>query len=159
MSILIAYSSKHGCSEKCAVILKEQLHGKVDLINLKEKNDLELNKYNKVILGGSIYVGKIQKEISEFCDKYLDDLKQKKIGLFICGMQDDETVQKQLNENFPKELLEIAEVKSYFGGEFIFNKLNFMEKLIVKKVVKIQSDKSNILEDNIFKFAEEINAI
>ena len=32
-----------------------------------------------------------------------------------------------------------------------------MEKLIVKKVSKITSNMSNILEDNIYKFAQKIN--
>ena len=68
-------------------------------------------------------------------------------------------INTELNQNFPSELLEVAEAKGHFGGEFIFDKMNFMEKLIVKKVSKITSNMSNILEDNIYKFAQEINSI
>lgn len=47
----------------------------------------------------------------------------------------------------------------FLGGEFIFDKMNFLEKIIVKKASKITSNKSNILEDNIRKFAQTMNAI
>lgn len=159
MSTLIVYASKYGCTEKCVKLMSKKLNDKVDLINLKNIKDIDLLKYDKVIIGGSIYIGRIQKEVTEFCSKNLDKLKEKRIGLFICGMQDEDIIKTELNQNFPSELLEIAEAKGHFGGEFIFDKMNFMEKLIVKKVSKVTSNKSNILEDNIHKFAQEINSI
>lgn len=157
MDTLIVYASKHGCTEKCANLLKEKLDGKVYVVNLKDSNEIDLSKYDKVIIGGSIYVGKIQKEVSKFSSENLETLKGKQVGLFICGMQSEEAIEKGLNENFPKELLKTAKAKGYFGGEFVFDKLGFMEKQIVKKVAKVNSDKSNILNSNIFKFAEIMN--
>lgn len=157
MDTLIVYESKHGCTEKCANVLKGKLDGRVDVINLKNTPKIDFSKYEKVIIGGSIYIGKTQKEVLKFSSENLEDLKEKEIGLFICGMQSEEILEKELNENFPKELLEIAKAKEYFGGEFIFDKLGFMEKEIVKRVAKVNSDKSNILKENIAKFAEKMN--
>lgn len=158
MDTLLVYASKYGCTEKCAKLVAERLNGNVDMVNLKEKKEIDLSKYNKVIIGGSIYIGKIQKEVTEFCSKYLNTLKEKPIGLFICGLQKD-AIETEINQNFPPELLEIAEAKEYFGGEFIFEKMNFMEKMIVKKVAKTNSDISEIQEDNINKFANVMNLI
>ncbi len=159
MNTLIVYTSKYGCTEKCAGLLSKELNDKVDIINLKNAGDIDISKYDKVIIGGSIYIGRIQKEVTEFCSKNLDKLKEKGIGLFICGMQEGEAINTELNQNFPSELLNIAAAKEYLGGEFIFDKMNFMEKLIVKVVSKVSSNKSNILKDNIHKFAQEMNAI
>ncbi|MBL4937065.1 flavodoxin domain-containing protein [Clostridium sp. YIM B02515] len=159
MNTLIVYTSKYGCTEKCAELLTKELNDKVDIINLKNAGDIDISKYDKVIIGGSIYIGRIQKEVTEFCSKNLDKLKEKGIGLFICGMQEGEAINTELNQNFPSELLNIAAAKEYLGGEFIFDKMNFMEKLIVKVVSKASSNKSNILKDNIHKFAQEMNAI
>lgn len=158
MKTLLVYASKYGCTEKCAKLVAERLNGNVDMVNLKEKKEIDLSKYNKVIIGGSIYIGKIQKEVTEFCSKYLNTLREKPIGLFICGLQKD-AIETEINQNFPPELLEIAETKEYFGGEFIFEKMNFMEKMIVKKVAKTNSDISEIQEDNINKFANVMNLI
>lgn len=159
MNTLIVYASKYGCTEKCAELLSKELIGKVDIINLKQASNIDISKYEKIIIGGSIYIGKIQKEVKEFCSKNLDKLKEKRIGLFICGMQEGETINTEFNQNFNPELIKIADAKEHFGGEFIFDKMNFMEKIIVKKVSKVTSNKSNILENNIYKFAQVMNTI
>lgn len=159
MSTLIVYASKYGCTEKCVELLSKDLMEKAELVNLKHITNVDLSKYDKVIIGGSIYIGKIQKEVTDFCNKNLDILKNKNIGLFICGMQEGEAIKTELEQNFPKELLAIAKTKEYLGGEFSFDKMNFMEKMIVKKVAKITESKSFILGDNIHKFAQKMNTI
>ncbi|WFA09360.1 flavodoxin domain-containing protein [Tissierella sp. Yu-01] len=159
MDTLIVYASKHGCTEKCAELLSKELIGKVDIINLKKAMYTDISKYDKVIIGGSIYIGKIQKEVTEFCSKNLDKLKKKRIGLFICAMQGADIINTELNSNFNSELIKIADAKECFGGEFIFERMNFLEKFIVKKVSKVTSSKSNILEGNIHKLAQAMNAI
>lgn len=159
MNALIAYSSKYGCTKKCVDLLHKELNGNVDIINLQTSKNIELSKYDKVIIGGSIYMGMIQKEVKEFCNNNLEILKGKQIGLFICGMQEGQSINTEINENFPKELLEISIVKEHFGGEFTFSKMKFFEKMIVKMISKTSSDKSNILKDNINKFALEMNSI
>ncbi len=159
MSTLIAYATKHGCVEKCARMLSEKIEGKVVLSNLKEEKDIDLSQYDKIIIGGSIYVGKIRKEVTEFCSKNLDELMEKKTGLFICGMQEEGVVEKELQDSFPKELYESAVTKEVFGGEFIFKKMNFMERFIIKKVSKVDQDLSRISEKKIAQFAELMNKV
>lgn len=159
MKTLVIYSTKHGCTELCAEKLSGQLLGSVDLYSLKSKKVPELTLYDNIIIGGSIYMGKIQKEVSEFCNQNLELLKKKKLGLFICCMGEGETAEKQLETSFPKELLDIAVVKSNFGGMFDFKKMNFMERTIVKKVSKITGDTSNIREDMIKEFANFMDEV
>lgn len=54
-------------------------------------------------------------------------------------MEEGEVAQKQLQNAFPDELLNIAKATACFGGEFNFEKMNFFERLIVKKVAKSKS--------------------
>lgn len=157
MKTLIVFSTKYGTTEKCVNLLKEKIKGDVDLFNLKTKKDIDISPYDNVIIGGSVYMGNIQKEVKEFCAKNISPLKKKKIGLFICCMSDKETAKNQLEASYPKELLEKAFAKECFGGEFILSKMNFFHKLIVKKVSKAKEDKFNILKENIKKLAFEVN--
>lgn len=157
MKTLIAYGTRYGCTEKCSKLVSEKINGKVDLCDLKAVKSIDLSQYNKVIIGGSIYMEKIQKEVSEFCVKNLDALKDKKVGLFISCMRDGDFAEKELKASFPKDLLDNAIVKENFGGEFIFKKMGFMERLIVKKVAKIYEDTSNILNERIISFAKSMN--
>lgn len=159
MKILIVYGTKHGFTKKCAKGLSEKLKGQCELYNLKDKSNIDLKQYDKVIIGGSIYMGQIRKEVTEFCTKNLVELKQKKIGLFICCMEEGEKAETLLNKAFSEELLKIAVCKEVFGGGFIFKNANFLERLVMKKVAKVTEDIEAPLQDNINKFVQSINSI
>lgn len=165
MNTLIVYATRYGCSESCAKILSGKLQGKVDIHNLKEGQAVNLSQYEKVIIGGSIYVGKIQKEVSEFCAKHLEELKQKKVGLYVCGML-KEKAEIELNDNFPTELLKYAVAKEFFGGKFNFKKMNIFVKFIVKNITKTDKtlpkmdqnkEISTVSEEIIDRFAQSMN--
>ncbi len=157
MKTLIAYASKHGCTEKCAKLLEEHLAGETERVNLKKQTEVDFSKYDKVVLGSPVYVGKILKEVDTFAKTHLNELEQKTIGLFICGMQEEHTLRNELEVNYPTELQEKALVRECFGGAFDFSDMNFAEKMITKKVAKIDKDVSAIREDAIQSFAEALN--
>lgn len=157
MKTLIVYRSKHGCVEKCSKELKDRLSGEVVDVDIKKEKLPDLSLFDNIIIGGSIYAGRIEKEVTEFWLKNINELRKKKIGLFICGMKDEESGKTQLNDAFPEELLSKAVAKGYFGGEVIFSKMNFFERFIIKKVCKTDKDMSNILDENINKFAQMMN--
>lgn len=159
MKTLIAYSTTHGCTEKTAVELKEQLGGAVELVNLKKQSNPELGSFDRIIIGGSIHAGQIQKRIKEFCSKNLEELKLKELGLFICCMEQGESAQKQLLEAFPEELHQNAKSSAIFGGEFDFNKMNFLEKVVVKKVAKVKESTSNVDHQAIHKFSKRMDKV
>jgi menaquinone-dependent protoporphyrinogen oxidase len=154
MKTLIVYASKYGFTEKCANLISKELNNQADLINLKKVKSINLSEYDKVIIGGSIYIGKIQKEVTKFCTKNLDKLKEKRIGLFICAMQSGEAINTELDANFPEELLKIAVIKGPLGGELLLDKMNFFDKMVIKKVTKVTENRSILLEDKIHEFAE-----
>ncbi len=157
MRTLLVYSSKYGCTEKCAEILAKKLLGETRLINLKKDKNPDLSGYDRVVVGGPVYIGKINKEVKSFCAINLDLLKKRKLGLFICCMAEGKQAKDELDGAFPKELLETAAAKDYFGGEFMVTKMNPIDRLIVKKIAKTEKDVSNILTDRIERFARLMN--
>ena len=155
MSILIAYASQYGCTEKCANMLSVNLKDNdslISVVDLGSKQKIALNNYDTVIIGGPITAGKINSKVKKFCAGNLPELLKKKIGLFICGASVEEA-QKELSDNFPQELLDVAAAKGYFGYEFNLEKMNFAIRAIIKKKSKVDKSVSNILEDNIKDFA------
>lgn len=159
MSTLIVYATKYGCTGKCAKTLAERISGSVELRRVTAVKPEDLSQYEKVIIGGSIRIGKIQKEISAFCAANLHQLKEKKIGLFICCMRDGDIAAAELNSAFPAELFRHAQAKEYFGGEFILKKMGFLDRMVVKKVAKVEQDVSNILAENIDRFVYSMNSV
>jgi len=157
MKILIIYSTRHGCTEKCVMKLQQSLNRETELVNLKNSTPPDLNDYDAIIIGGSIHAGQIQKRIKKFCHQNLEILKQKKLGLFICCMEEGETAQKQFQNAFPDELISHAIATGIFGGEFNFEKMNFVEKAIIKKIAKVDESVFRIDENRIIEFAREID--
>src|SRR5690554_2051567 len=107
MKTLIVYATKYGCTKKCAEILGEKLEGEVDLCNIKNVESIDLTQYDKVVIGGSIYAGQLQKGLRDFCSEKIDILTSKKLGLFICGML-IQKAEEELNNSYDKKLLDNA---------------------------------------------------
>lgn len=157
MNTLILYGSKHGCTETCAQMLVDRLSGEVDRINVNQKTDLDLSKYDTVVVGSPVYVGQILKEVRTFTDTHLNELKEKRLGLFICGMQEEHTLREELEINYPEELRKAALVRACFGGEYHYDTMNLVEKMIIRKVAKVKTDVSEIREETIREFAQTMN--
>lgn len=159
MKTLIVYCTTHGCTEKTANELKQFLGGEVQLVNLKRTPNPEITNFNQVIIGGSIHAGQIQKKVKDFCNRNLEVLQNKELGLFICCMEEGENAEAQLKNAFPEMLYHRAKAKTYFGGEFNFKKMNFFEKLIVKKVAKVEESTSRFDHEAIRKFSNRMNKV
>lgn len=166
MKTLILYASTYGFAAKCAKTLCEKITTEVDYIDIGKKQAFDLSQYDTVIIGGSIYMGMIQKSIKEFCEENLPILLTKKIGLFICcGFS--ENFEIHLKNAFPPELLARAEKKECFGGEIKMEKLKFAHKMITKMISKAAQKEGKSKADplveampqNIDALADSINRI
>ena len=157
MKGIIIYTTKYGSVEKAANILKNKINGDIRLVNLIKEKAPELGSYDLVILGGSVYVGSVQKELKKFASDNLSLLQDKKIGLFICGAQPtDEELQRELKGSFPSELYDKAAAKGVFGYEFDFGKLGFLHKLMIGKIAGVKESQFKLSEEKIETFAAQI---
>lgn len=157
---LIIYASDHGTVEKCAKELFIQMNGKVDLCNLYSREVIpDLSIYDSIIIGGSIYSGEIQGVISEFCEANISTLIQKNIGLFINCIYSGEKALKQLDDAYPTSLNNVAIVRDYFGGEVDELKLNYLEKIITKRMIEQEDLIVKLSKEKIILFAEKMSGI
>lgn len=152
MKTLLVYASKYGCTEKCARMLAEKLPGEVVLCNLEKDKVAELESFDNVIIGGSIYVGKVQESVTKFCAENMDLLLSRKIGLFLC-CANHEQVNTQMRGAYPEPLYSHATAIEHFGHIFNFRKMNFIERSIIKVIAKTKESQEIILTDNLERLA------
>ncbi len=69
-------------------------------------------------------------------------------------MEQGDKAKKEFEQAYNHELIEHACATGIFGGEFDFERMNFIEKLIVKKVSKIKESVSRIDKKVISEFIE-----
>ena len=72
-------------------------------------------------------------------------------------MFEGEKAENQFNESFPEELIKHVSATGIFGGEFNFEKMNFIERAMLRKIAKVDKSVSKISEENIAKFVSRIN--
>ena len=156
MNILIVYTSKTGTTEKCAKKLSESLGNDVRLIKLKDAKGENLASYDVVILGGNIRAGKAPSKLKKYIKKN-PELTNKKLGIFLCFADVSEKLDEYLTNNFDEEFLKNCDVKGHFGGEFHFDRMNFMIRKIIKKMSEGKPE-PKIKEENIEQFAREFTA-
>ena len=157
---LIVYASRHGTTSEYARKLFQLLNGNVDLCFLNERGDSlpDLTVYTTIVIGGSIHYGKNSKSVVKFTNDNLELLKTKKVGLFVtCHFEGDKALQ-QLNNAYPKELIDRAIVTDYFEGELLFPKMNAWEKFITKLVLRKDEIKPIVSKDRIIRFAEKLQS-
>jgi len=156
MKIAIIYTTKHGTTEKVAEFISEKLQGnEISLINFAKTSTFDIKKFDYLILGTPIYAGNSTRAMKDFCKKNLALLQEKPHSLFVCGMEPSaEKQQTELENAFPLELWQSAVNKCFAGGEFLFEKMNFFEKFIIKRIAKTDKNVSAIKYDNIETFVE-----
>lgn len=158
MKTVICYASKTGTTEKAARKLAEYLED-VKIINL-EKEDVDLNNFDCIIIGASIRMGQIHKAAKNFIIEHREDLINKKCGFFICNGF-PEQAETFLIQNIGQELLSHSICASSFGGELDVNRLKGMDKFIAKAVINSTKDNPRaipqLLIDNIKQFSEAVN--
>ena len=158
MTTAIIYDTNHGTTEKITKIISEKLakhNQKTEIMNVNTIKNSNLDKYQRIIIGSSIHVGQIQESIKKFCENNYEILMEKELGLFICCMHEARE-KEQLNNAYNKKLMKKAKVKEVLGGEFIFEKMNFFEKIIIRIITKNKKSKSNIKTNVIDKFVEKL---
>ncbi len=153
MKTLIVYDTKHGCTQSAAATLKNLLRGDVTVAHVKERSGLDLNAFDIVIVGGSIHAGRVQRRIKNFCEENLAILEKKRLGLYLCCMYEGEKATAQFEGAFPEKLRKHAAAVGLFGGVVDFDKMNFVERAIVRKVSGVSETVSNVKEDAIERFA------
>ena len=153
--LLIAYSSLGGCTEEITKKIKETIGAtaNVDLIKVNDKDQFKkfnldgLKGYDSILLGSSIIVGKLNKNIHKLLEKLSkvkkDDLK---LGIYACCMKAcseekiNEAIQEYLKPSIEKYGLTF-DLMDAFGGRADFSPNSTMNA-IVKKVMK-----KNMLKD------------
>ena len=157
MKTLIVYASKYGCTADCADYLKAKLPGEVALIDINKANDpIELEAFDTIIIGGSVYIGKVSKKLRAFCESNLDALCQKNVGIFLCCALAGQ-VDEVLAANFPAALLKHAKTIKTFGSKARLEKMSLPDKMIVKAVTKGDFSNFKVSEESMEAFVKEIS--
>ena len=144
METIIIYSSTDGHTKIICEKIRDNF-GKVNeitLVSLKETTNLDLSKFNQIIIGASIRYGKHSNDLYRFIKSNRKTLEQKKTAFFSVNV-----VARKSEKNSPetnpyiKKFLKISNWKpnkiAVFAGKVDYPNYNVFDKYIIKLIMFI----------------------
>ena len=148
--IALIYGTRYGATEDTAKWIAKGAGASVDILNIETINfDETVKKYDKFIIGSGIWIDGAHKRLTELLSTHTKEMESKIIASFIvCGTTgEDEAGKGRIEgyfESLHKPLTLKPEMKRYFGGRMVIEKLsekdrklldNFYNKILKKEFV------------------------
>lgn len=157
MNTIILYATKYGATRQIAERLAEKMGGAI-MHDLRQGDAPSLDSFEFVILGSATYAGSIRKEAKTYLSRNACSLLEKKLGLFLCGLE-EEKAKENIKTNFPQELLQAARAVSLLGGVFDPNKASAPERFMMKLAKKHEGYWNTIDDSRIESFVKNMKAV
>ena len=144
MNLLIIYSSTDGHTKIiCEKIRNNLKHSSnVELVSLDHALNLDLSKFNKIVIGASIRYGRHSNDLYKFIKFNKDILEQKETAFFSVNVV-ARKIEKSDPETNPyiKKFLKISNWKpgkvAVFAGKVDYPNYRFFDKYIIKLIMFI----------------------
>lgn len=153
MNTIAVYQTKRGSVEKSLDYLKTKVE--LEIKNIQNSNEVNLDKYNVIIIANSIHAGRMSKEIVDYIKSNIEIISNKSSYLLInCG--DRNNMMDALKINIGNDY--IKKFKGIFHGGYAYNleKMNLFTKFIIKKIAKINESKEFINKEDLERLADTI---
>ena len=105
--------------------------------------------YERIVCVGSIYAGRLAKQLLACIRANTKELAGKSVGMLLCGMS-DAAPEKIITENLGEACYRQLAFSVNIGGRLDFQKLGFLERKIIRMVNKqehLYEDKDAVLVD------------
>jgi len=131
--------------------------GGVDLVDVADEKaaGVDLAGYGLVIIGSPAYAGSWNKAVVAWAAKHEAELLLKKIAFFELGNARESLAVKTALPSLYPGALAVAKL----GGEIRWNKLSFLEKIIIKAVTKSSGDSSTVDQKAVEDFIAALVAL
>ena len=143
--IVIIYSTTDGHTrEICYRLLEiiEKNNNIVTLIPIEDANELDLNIFDKIVIGASIRYGKHSAKVYDFINKNAQILDEKPNAFFsvnVVARKPDKN-QPETNPYLKKFLLQISwkpKELAVFAGKIDYQKYNFWDRSMIRIIMWI----------------------
>jgi len=164
---VVIYKSKYGATAQYAQWISASL--KLPLFEIDELDYYNLNKYDFIVLGSSVYIGKLL--IKKWLKNNLAEICNKKIFLFVvCSMPLDQKdkLDSYITASVPAEIRNRCNI-FFLPGKLKIQGLSFVDNFMLKmgaRLAKSKAEKKSMLTDynevkkeNVTKLINALNKI
>lgn len=144
MKTLLIYASRYGGVKSCAHKINNFIE--TDMVDSHALSTIDLNDYNRVIIGASVYFGQIDKTLRKWLKVQEANLLNKDLYFFSCSKE------TKLKTLISSNLFDHASYCSDFGYSLSISSMTKMHRLITKKIAQTTSDCNHLNAESIDLF-------
>jgi menaquinone-dependent protoporphyrinogen IX oxidase len=138
MKSIIIYKGKYGATAQYAQWLGEELN--IPAYSADHSDDVNLREYDFLIIGTSVYIGKLQ--IAPWLKANLPFIRNKKIILFLVAgtpPHEKEKLDGYLKSGIPEEIWQNCQ-PFYLQGKMIMKDLSWKDRFMLKMGARLAKD-------------------
>ena len=154
--MLVLYSTIDGQTLKIITAIKGVVESNYncEVVNIAECQHIDISIFDKVVIGGSVRYGHLNKKLYQFVEKYKAEL-DKVDNSFFCVNLTARKPEKNTPETnaymqtFLQKSNWIPKNQAVFAGALLYSKYNWWQTLIIQMIMKItggSTDKSKDIE-------------
>ena len=141
--VLFIYSSTDGHTKEICFRLQqivEDLNNQVTLISVNDESSIDLNSFEKIVIGASIRYGKHSKKIYEFIKDHQHILDSKPNAFFSVNVvaRKPEKNKPETNPYLQKFLNQISwkpKKLAVFAGKIEYQKYKFLDRIMIRIIM------------------------
>lgn len=114
MRTLILYATKSGASRECAELLTLKISNST-ICDMTARTP-DIKDFDTIVVGSGVRMGRFYRPAKKFINKNMDALLSKRTAFYLCNGSPD-TLQKVIEKNIPKALIDHAVCIESFGGK------------------------------------------
>lgn len=157
MKALIVYRSKYGAAAECARRIAACLNAECDVTDLKERKP-DPAPYDLIVIGGSIYAGRMQRSVQRYCEKHRDALRAMPVGCYISCLYKGDQAREELEANYPGWLKAHACAADWLGGQIRLKEMKKLDRLLYTRISGVTEDVTALDDERIQTFCATMNA-
>mgnify|MGYP000847090572 FL=1 len=158
MKTTILFAGKYGSTEYIAKMIKSKLGEDAVVINLRDNKKPDISSADCVVIGSGVYMGRAGREVRNFCKNRVNELRNKKVALYLCCTENkEEEVEKYFQKTFPEAVLSSAFAHRRFPGALVRSeKEGAMVRSMFEQMTKTNADRKEPVEQWVTAFVDAI---
>ena len=137
MRLLIVFDTYRGHTRRVMRALAEALPG-AQVCDLRRMEPVSPVDFDRIILGGPVYLGKLTRRLSEYMRQYGEVLVKRELGIFLSCLLLDSAA-RQMQETFPPAIFAAAQCRAFIGGR--------LDSPVGRVVAKLVDDEPLVTEE------------
>ncbi|MGO1295904.1 MAG: menaquinone-dependent protoporphyrinogen IX dehydrogenase [Vibrio sp.] len=155
MKTLYLYSTREGQTKKIIHTIAEQCHSQqADFIDLNDCASLDLDQYDKVLIGASIRYGHLNKALYRFIAEHLEQLQNKKAAFFCVNLtarKEEEGKDTPEGSRYIQTFLQKSpwqpELIGVFAGALYYPRYGWLDKMMIRFIMNMTGGETDTTKE------------